>query len=75
MKFLITIKMRKNPIHDPHNKVTGDCPIRPWGMDDSKKICTDATGEHHTILVECEDLDAARAKFELFYHVTRIEEV
>lgn len=74
-QFLVTIKIKKHPIHDPHNKVTGQCPITPWGVDDSPKLCSDVTGEHHTLIREGESLEAIRETFGKHYHVTRIEEL
>jgi len=66
MKFwLVTIKLPKNPNHDPHNKVTGECPFS-WD-------CTDSTGEHHTgIAATWEEIEDLR---ETYKHITRIEEV
>jgi len=59
---LVTIKLPRNPDHDPHNKVTGTCPAG---------ICTDATGEHHTLVaLGDEDVEELRA---LYGHITRIE--
>jgi stalled ribosome rescue protein Dom34 len=61
---LVTIKLAKNPNHDPHNKVVGSCP--------TSESCTDSTGEHHTMLVFTQEaIDIIKAE----YHVTRIEEV
>ena len=67
--YLITVKLPKNPSHDPRNKVTGPCPVN------FEEWCTDVTGEHHTVVIRSDlDLDAvtawARKKFS---HVTRIE--
>lgn len=63
--LLVTIKLPKNPHHDPSNKVTGPCPV--------SRVCTDATGEHHTVLVESqEEVEALRERFK---HITRIEKV
>lgn len=72
--FTVTVKLPKNPNHDPHNKVTGVCPLsEDFGAAD----CTDVTGEHHSItLVTSDKWDATKMK-EFFvgkgYHVTRIE--
>lgn len=65
--YLVTVKLDRNPDHDPHNKVTGWCPIQP------DKVCTDVTGQHHTIFVEAETLSDVRKMYENLYHVTRIE--
>lgn len=59
---IVTIKLPKNPNHDPHNKVTSSCPF--------SGTCTDATGEHHSGLVaSLADIDKLREH----YHITRIE--
>jgi len=70
MKFLVTVKLPKNKEHDPKNKVTGPCPV-------SNSTCTDATGEHHTVLWEGSDsLEEAQAYWaRTNVHITRIEEV
>jgi hypothetical protein len=61
---LVTIKLPKNPSHDPHNKVTAPCVV--------SASCTDSTGEHHTTLVRTQaGLDYLRAT----YHITRIEAI
>ena len=67
--YLITVKLPRNPNHDPRNKVVGSCPVNP------DELCTDVTGEHHTLLVRSDaDLDAITAwAREEFGHVTRIE--
>ena len=64
MPKLVTIKLPKNPLHDPHNKVTGPCPV--------SRVCTDSTGEHHTVLVQTE---GNLAWYMSNYHITRIEDV
>ena len=68
--FLVTVKLPKRDDHDPHNKKTGMCPAAP------RKLCSDMTGEHHTILLESESLDDAKRHWSLQgHHVTRVEEV
>lgn len=63
--FLVTIKLRKNPNHDPHNKVTAPCAV--------SESCTDTTGEHHTLIAWSQDeVEAIRQKYG---HVTRVESV
>jgi hypothetical protein len=62
--FLVTIKLPKNPNHNPHAKVIGECPFG---------TCTDSTGEHHTGVVRT--LDEAEGFREAYRHITRIEEV
>lgn len=61
---LVTVKLPKHPDHDPHNKVIGQCPM--GGM------CTDVTGEHHTVLVYSE---REVAELAFGYHITRVESV
>ena len=75
--FIVTIKMPRNPKHNPHNKVTGECKFSP--------VCTDVTGEHHNILVLAEGylkshadhIVDVRSQVKLKYgdttHITRIE--
>lgn len=67
--FLVTVKLPKNPEHDPRNKVTGPCPV--FG-----NPCTDVTGEHHTTWIRSREnvetiMDVART---MYGHVTRVEE-
>jgi len=73
--YLVTVKLAKNPDHDPHRKVIGPCPLNG----DEAKICTDTTGEHHTIMVQAMGYEAARINTLKAYpeakHVTRIEEM
>lgn len=66
--YLVTVKIPKDPDHDPHNKVTGECPVQPG------KLCTDVTGQHHTTLQEATSLEEVLAQF-TGLHVTRVEEV
>lgn len=67
MKYLITVKLPKNPNHDPRNKKIGPCPVF-GGM------CTDSTGEHHTGLIESnEGYKSVHGAWAAQYHVTRIE--
>ena len=67
--FIVTVKLAKNPEHDPENKKVGSCPYSP--------LCTDVTGEHHSYLEESfPDEQAIRAHLEeQGVHVTRIEAV
>lgn len=60
---LVTVKLPKNPEHDPRNKQTGPCVVSP--------TCTDATGEHHTVVART--MDEVEALREKFGHITRIE--
>lgn len=67
--FIVTIKGARNPVHNPHAKVTGPCRI---GIQD----CTDSTGEHHSFLVAANDFDNARRNvlnMNPAIHITRIE--
>jgi hypothetical protein len=75
--FLVTVKLPKNPEHNPRDKKTGPCPV-------DGKPCTDVTGEHHTFLVDLDghtldgkDVDAedVREIYQGLYHVTRVETV
>lgn len=68
--FLVTVKLPKNPDHDPTKKQTGSCPVSP------EKTCTDTTGAHHTVLCYGEsEADILRYwSQERHFHVTRIEE-
>ena len=70
MLHVITIKLPKNKLHDPHNKITGVCPV------DYATPCTDVTGEHHTLVYSSpwETASQVRDFFtEQGWHVTRVE--
>lgn len=70
MKVIVTVKLRRNPNHNPSNKKTGMCPL------DNGKICTDITGSHHSYVTEGESTMQIRKDAEKRYgHVTRIEEL
>jgi len=69
--YLVTVKLPKNSNHDPHNKVTGLCPLS--GSDG--KVCTDVTGEHHTFMVSAKDIEDAKEVASKYKHITRIEEI
>jgi hypothetical protein len=60
--WLVTVKLPKNPAHDPRAKRTGPCPF--------SNECTDVTGEHHSFLTGAEGLEALRADGT---HITRTE--
>jgi hypothetical protein len=74
-QFIVTIKLPNNPNHNPKKKQTREC--------ECSDFCTDATGAHHSFLVESE----SRESVEQFFaynnvvagmrvgHITRIEEV
>lgn len=68
--FIVTVKLPKNPEHNPRDKKTGPCPV-------SGKPCTDVTGEHHTFLCDFmsgASVEQVREWYEETYHVTRVEE-
>jgi hypothetical protein len=70
--FLVTVKLPKNPTHDPRNKVTTTCPAA--ALIDDNWACTDATGEHHTVPVFKNDSNSAAELFSAQgIHVTRVE--
>jgi len=62
--WMVTVKLPRNPEHDPKAKQSGPCPV-------NGAPCTDTTGEHHTVLsmswTQVEDLMRD-------HHITRIEE-
>ena len=65
--YIVTVKLLKDPNHDPHNKVEGICPI------DMDAWCTDVTGEHHTTTVlGDEELEEIKKQYD---HITRIESI
>lgn len=67
MKAIVTVKLQKNPQHDPFRKQVGVCPV-------SGLICTDVTGEHHSYIEEGAYIDEIMAKAKQKYrHVTRVE--
>jgi hypothetical protein len=71
VQFLVTVKLPKNPKHDPRNKKSDTCPVN------LNATCTDATGEHHTVLWEGASFVDAMSywRIERGMHVTRIEGV
>lgn len=68
MIYLVTMKLTRDPDHDPRNKKTGPCPV-------TGGACTDVTGEHHTVAITADSVEEARQKFTAHTHITRIEEV
>ena len=67
-QYIVTVKLPKNPEHDPRNKKIGFCPVNP------ARMCTDVTGEHHSYVIECATMDEAyKDGIDRFGHVTRIE--
>lgn len=79
MKAIVTVRLPRNPQHNPNCKKIGKCPLfeppfTPFEMQGSF-ACTDVTGEHHCYIEYGSDLDDIRRKAEAkFHHVTRIEE-
>ena len=66
-QFIVTVKLPKNPEHDPHNKKTGTCKF--------SDLCTDVTGEHHSFLYEGDSVEWVRRHWtSKGTHVTRVEE-
>jgi hypothetical protein len=66
MQYIVTVKLDRNLNHDPRNKKTSSCPVSP--------TCTDATGEHHSFLIDAANVEEVRERSQV-YHITRIEEV
>jgi len=67
MKAIVTIKLPRNPRHNPRNKQTGRCPIK-------NTPCTDITGSHHSYIEEGKDIKDIKEKAKKKWgHVTRIE--
>lgn len=71
--YLVTVKLERQPGHDPRNKVTGRCRVLP------NTTCTDSTGEHHTVMNTVNNGVTAemvhKSWTERGLHVTRVEEV
>ncbi len=68
IKVIITVKLEKNPKHNPHNKLIGNCPIN------KNELCTDITGEHHSYLEEGTNVeDIWKKAKEKYKHITRVE--
>lgn len=66
--YLVTVKMAKNPAHNPKDKKVGRCPA-------GEGTCTDYTGEHHTFIVRSvKGVEEVLAECrERYGHVTRVE--
>lgn len=71
--YLVTVKLPKNPRHDPRNKRVAACPANKGPG--RAAVCTDHTGEHHTILVRSARSSETVSLWarEKYGHVTRIE--
>ena len=68
MKAIVTVKLPKNPKHNPKNKKVGWCPLG------NKKVCTDVTGSHHSYIETGETKAEIEYKARQKYgHITRIE--
>jgi len=68
MLAIVTIKKSSHPSHDPLQKRTGPDPFTV--------ICTDYTGEDHSLLVWGEnELEIAGKVHEQGFHIERIEVV
>jgi len=68
MKTIVTVKIKKDVEHNPHNKLSGRCPV-------NEMACTDITGEHHSMIIEGKTLPEIRNKVKKkgYNHITRIE--
>lgn len=64
--WLVTVKLAKNPDHNPHKKQSGPCPV-------NGKPCTDTTGEHHTVADFTSKTEEQVRKVFAGFHITRIE--
>ena len=63
--YLVTVKLPSREEHDTKNKKVGKCI--------GNTICTDVTGEHHTVVATSQArVDAIR---DTGQHITRIEKV
>jgi hypothetical protein len=67
-QYLVTVKLDRNPAHDPKHKKIGKCPV-------NEGKCTDVTGQHHTFLFESDrGVDYVYLNWK-DYHITRVEVV
>jgi len=68
---IVTVKLPRNPRHDPRNKRIGNCPIHT-----ERRTCTDVTGSHHSYIERGATMDEIITKAQTkFGHVTRVEEI
>jgi hypothetical protein len=67
--YIVTVRIAKNPAHDPRNKLSGMCPI-------DQTRCTDTTGEHHSFLHDSifEPEEIVSFWTRNGFHVTRVEQ-
>lgn len=74
MKAIVTVKLVKNPKHNPHWKVEGICPV---SINFKMCYCTDILGEHHSILVDMSTNSITEienyVKSKGYNHITRVE--
>lgn len=67
MKAIVTVKLPRNPHHNPQRKRSGRCPL-------INRFCTDVTGSHHSYIETGKDRwDIERKVKKKYGHVTRIE--
>jgi hypothetical protein len=67
-RYIVTVKLKKNPEHNPHSKITGLCPL-------SNDKCTDVTGEHHSELYYGTSAEEVTETYiNAGFHVTRVEQ-
>ena len=54
MRAIVTVKLPRNPIHNPKDKKTGICPLSDWGKQPlpNPRLCSDITGSHHSYIAE-----------------------
>jgi len=60
MRAIVTVRLPRNPKHNPHHKQTGVCPLSMVVKGVTQ--CTDITGEHHSYIEEGEDLTEIETK-------------
>jgi hypothetical protein len=68
--YIVTVKLPRNPTHDPAHKKTGECQFSPH--------CTDLTGQHHSFVAGAENEKILRRQLAHTTgceHITRIEEM
>lgn len=66
--WIVTVKYKRNPNHDPRNKIIGTC--------QTSEMCSDSTGSHHCFLVKAHSLEEVATKVIMKFkkvHITRIE--
>ena len=73
MKAIVTVKLPRNPKHNPRNKKSGRCPLSL--LLKRELWCTDVTGSHHSYIEEgfCQNDIEKKVKDQGFKHITRIE--